>query len=133
MRRLILASLAIALVGFTGLAEAASRQGRADFVPLANSGISGRVRLTGQTGKEQTHIVLQVKGLQDAEYVAVAYTNNNCQAEAQIFELGRFRPKASGMTTWTAWVNQNIEQLGSISLRLASDQSVQACGSVVLQ
>ena len=133
MRRLVLASLAVALVGFAGLADAASRQGRADFVPLANSGISGRVRLTGQTGKVQTHIVLQVRGLQDAEYVAVGYTNNNCQAEAQVFELGRFRPRTSGMTTWTGRVDRDIEQIGSISLRLASDQSAQACGSVVMQ
>lgn len=133
MRRLVLLTLAIALVGVTGLALAANRQARGDFVPLANSGISGRVRLTSQTGKEQTHVVLQVKGLQDAEYAVVGYTNNNCQAEAQVFELGRFRPKAAGMTTWTGWVDRDLDQIGSVALRLASDQSGQACASIVVQ
>ena len=132
MRRLVLTYLAVALVGLSAIAIAASRQGRADFVPLAASGISGTVKLTGQTGKE-THIVLQARGLQDAEYIAVAYTNNNCQPEAQVVELGRFTPKAQGMVNWAGKVDRDIEQVGSISLQLASDQSVQACASVVLE
>ena len=133
MRRLVLATLAVALVGLSAVAFAASRQGRADFTPLAASGISGQVKLNGQEGKEETHIVLQAKGLQDVEYVAVAYTNNTCQPEAQTFELARFTPKGPGMVNWTGKVNRSIEQIGSISLQLASDQSVQACASVELQ
>lgn len=66
MRRLILASLAVILVGVSGLALAANeRQKRGDFVPLAASGISGNVKLNQLPTQAETHIVLQAKGLQN--------------------------------------------------------------------
>lgn len=135
MRRLILASLAVILVGVSGLALAATeRQKRGDFVPLAASGIGGNVKLNQLPAQTETHIVLQARGLQqNVEYKAVAYLNNNCQPEAGAVELARFFPKGNGMINWTGRTSKTVDEIGSISLVLVSDETVQACAPVVIQ
>ncbi|TMQ67877.1 MAG: hypothetical protein E6K78_03240 [Candidatus Eisenbacteria bacterium] len=131
MRRLVTASLAVVILGIAGMALAASdRHVKADLAPLASSGISGTVDKSEQLSG--TMIRLQVKGLQPGvDYISTFYQNHNCETEAATPQnvVASFKANPAGIAIVTAKLATQFDQIGSVSVRLRSDQTVQACGS----
>ena len=130
MRRLVgIAPVALTLGIATFALAASERHVTADFTPLAASGIAGKVALSE---KVQGVIVQeQLKGLQpNTEYVSFFYQNNNCETDASQAVIEHFRANPAGMATVTTKLGANLSQIGSVSIALASDQTVQACASI---
>jgi len=132
MRRLVLTSLAATLVGITTLAFAqAERHVKADFTPFASTGIAGTVDLTEQPSRAQTAVRAQLKGLQPgAEYFVSWYTNSSCTQEASVNLIGTFTANPAGIGMLRGSVNASLSQIGSVSVKLSSDQSLQACATI---
>ena len=134
MRRLVLTSLAATLVvGITTLAFAqAGRHVKADFSPFASSGISGTVDLNEQP-RGVTAVKVLVKGLDPgAEYFTTWYSNSSCTQEAnsQLNVIGTFKANPAGNATMLGRLNKTIGEIGSVSIKLSSDQSLQACATI---
>ena len=132
MRKLLIitAMLAatLALVG-TDTFAAGERHVNAEFSPLAASGVSGRASLTENAAGE-THVVIQLKGLTpDTEYLSEWYTGASC-AEGTPASLGTFKSNPAGIAVFNTRVSQDLSQIGSISVKLGADMSMQACATV---
>ena len=134
MRRLVLSSLAATLVGITTIAFAQSpRHVQADFTPFASSGISGTVDLTEQAVRGQTTVKVLLKGLQPgAEYFTTWYSNGSCTTEANssLNVIGTFTANPAGNATMLGRLSKTISEIGSVSVTLSSDQSLQACATI---
>ena len=131
MRRLfVIATLAALLVGAgTTVFAANDRHVSAEFSPLAASGISGRAALT-ENGAGRTNVVLQLKGLEpETEYVSEWFASASC-AEGVPQSLGTFRANPAGIAVLNTKVSADVSQIGSISVKLGSDMSLQACATI---
>ena len=134
MRRLVLTSLAATLVGITTLAFAqAERHVKADFTPFASAGLSGTVDLFEQPRGGATSVKVLVKGLEPGvEYFATWYTNSSCTVEATSDQqiIGRFTANPAGNANMVGRLNKDINEIGSVSIRLGSDRSLQGCATI---
>ena len=132
MRRLVSIAPAVVILGIATMALAAvERHVSADFTPLASSSVAGKVSLAEQ--KAGVISQLQLKGLQpNTEYIARFYLNHNCETEAATPQnvLARFTTNPSGMVSAQAKVATTLDQIGSVSITLATDQTVIACASI---
>jgi len=127
MRRLVLASLAVVIVGISGLALAASVKREGTFSELQASGISGEVRVHGQAGKE-TLVQIQARNLQpEQEYRIFAYTNTTCGSDPSQVLLATATPNKQGMLNWNGKIIRPVEEFGSVSLVLVADDQAKAC------
>lgn len=133
MRRLVASILAAALLGAVAVsAFAAANHAKADLAPIAVSGVTGSAEFNEVAAKGETNVVLKVKGLQpNVDYTSRIFTNTTCTPEAASLEVASFRSNPNGMATIQAKLDRPINQIGSISVLLSSDQSQLACGQVV--
>ena len=135
MRRYLIFLTIAALIisaGAAAFAQNESRPVKAEFSPLAASGVSGGVNLIRkQSGGTKVH--LQVRGLTpDTEYTAQWYTEATCGAPGIIEDqvIGTFTPNPQGMAVLNADVNQDLAGIGSVSVLLSSDGAAQACATI---
>lgn len=133
MRRLVSIAPAVVILGIATMALAAvDRHVSADFTPLASSSVAGKVSLAEQKAGVISQLVL--KGLQpNTEYIARFYLNHNCETEAATPQnvLASFAANRSGMATAQSKIATTLDQIGSVSISLASDPTVViACASI---
>jgi hypothetical protein len=127
---LSLAALLVA-VGTTVYAQG-NRHVRAEFAPLAASGISGDVSLM-ESPAGGTKVLVKVRGLEPStEYVAQWYQEASCGTpgiiDAQV--IGSFTTNPAGIAVLNENVNQSLTGIGSVSVLLRSDASAQACATI---
>jgi hypothetical protein len=115
------------------LAPAANeRHVNATFSSVNGSGITGRVELTGlpQGG---TLITIVAQGLRpDTRYLSLYYDNTTCEIEAYEEDdvIGHYTANGGGTATLTKKVEDDLDEIGSVSVRLEEGFTLQACAVV---
>ena len=123
--------LAVFAVALVSGAHAANTQATATLSPVNGSGISGTVDLM-QLPKG-TKIQVRVEGLTPGtEYVSLYYGNGVCDLEpySQSDIIGTYTANAQGKAVVTGKADDDLDEINSVSVRLKSDFSLQACAGV---
>ena len=131
MHRLQALVLAATLVSATAVADA-GRHVNATLNPVGGSGVGGRVELTAlpQGG---TMITVVATGLHPGTgYLSLYYGNGTCELEQYEEDdvIGRYTAGRSGVATVTRKVGDDLDEIASVSVRLAEDFSLLACAAV---
>lgn len=128
-----LLSLLALLVG-SAVSFAADRHVNATLTEVGGSGISGRVMLTAlpQGG---TLITVSVTGLQPGtDYVSLYYENHTCELEPYSEDdvINRYTAGPGGRATFTKKVDDDLDEIHSVSVRLSQSAgfTLQACADV---
>ena len=126
---LIMSLLALSIGA--AVAVAADRHVSATLSEVNGSGVSGRVMLTGlpQGG---TLVSVHVTGLQaGTAYVSLYYENHTCELEADSENdvVQRFTARGD-RAVFTQRIDDDLDEIHSISIRLADGLALQACADV---
>lgn len=124
--------LVVSLLVVAAAAAASSRHVNAVLSAVGGSGVSGRVELTALP-KGGTLITVVASGLRPGTgYLSLYYDNGTCEIEPYSPDdvVGRYTANAAGGATVTAKVTDDLDEIHSVSVRLASDFSLQACAGV---
>jgi len=130
---LLALSLLMALILAAPLASGATdRHVNATLTEVNGSGISGRVMLTSlpQGG---TLITVSVTGLQPGtQYVSLYYENHTCELEPYSEDdvINTYTGSAGGRATFTKKVTDDLDEIHSVSVRLAQGFTLEACADV---
>jgi hypothetical protein len=129
-RTRILLVLALSLFALgVSTAVSAEHHVNAMLQPVNGSGISGRVELTALP-KGGTQISGQIQGLQpNTEYLSLYYENHTCELEPYSEDdiIAHYTANAAGRATFSTKADDDLDEINSISVRLASDFSLKAC------
>ena len=131
LKRTIL-PLALAMVLTAGSAIGSDRHVNATLEPVNGSGVSGIVKLTSlpQGG---TLITVVATGLQPGtEYLSLYYENATCELEPYDEDdvIGRYTADPAGKATVTHKLEDDLDEIHSVSVRLGSDFSLVSCAVV---
>ena len=127
-RILLILALSLFALGVS-TAVSAEHHVNATLQPVNGSGISGRVELTALP-KGGTQISGQIQGLQpNTEYLSLYYENHTCELEPYSEDdiIARYTANAAGRATFSTKADDDLDEINSISVRLASDFSLKAC------
>ena len=111
---------------------AGERHVSATLAGEGGSGVSGRVELTVLPAGG-TLITVVAAGLHPGtEYLSLYYDNGTCEIEPYSADdvIGRYTANAAGRATVTAKVDDDLDEIHSVSVRLAGDFSLEACAAV---
>jgi hypothetical protein len=126
---LVLAALLLTM----GVAASGENHIRADLVPVGESGVSGVVKLV-QFPRGGTNIRVLAMGLTPGEeYVSLYYDNHDCTLEPDSAEDmigGAYTGNDAGMGTTRGRITDNLDQINSVSVRLAGDLTLLACADI---
>ena len=131
MKGLRTLALISGLVAVVSIADASDRHVQATLSPVNGSGISGTVELTAL--HSGTQIVVRAEGLTPGtKYVSLYYGNGTCELEpySQQDVIEEYTANASGRAVATGKADDDLDEINSVSVRLASDFSLQACAGV---
>ena len=132
LRRLVFPlALVSALVAVDTFASS-ERHANATLEQVGGSGVSGQVSLTALP-KGGTLITVVAKGLRPrTDYVSLYYDNGTCELEPYSADdvVGRYVADAGGAASVTKKVHDDLDEIHSVSVRLASDFSLEACAAV---
>ena len=129
LRSLVL--LAVLAIAAVSVADAADHHVTATLSPINGSGISGTVELTALP--HGTQIVVRAEGLTPGtQYVSLYYDNGTCELEPYSQEdvIGEYTANAAGRAVATGKADDDLDEINSVSVRLKSDFSLQACAGV---
>ncbi|HET9941244.1 MAG TPA: hypothetical protein VFR25_09065 [Candidatus Eisenbacteria bacterium] len=129
LRSLVLLAV-FALLTVSG-ADAAGKHVTATLSPVNGSGISGTVELTALA--KGTQIVVRAEGLTPGtQYVSLYYDNGTCELEPYSQEdvIGEYTGNPAGRGVATGKADDDLDEINSVSVRLKSDFSLQACAAV---
>ena len=134
MLKHLLAPLVLASALLGGIATAASTEHHinAKLEPVGNSGVSGTVMLTALP-KGGTLITIVAKGLHPGtQYLSLYYENGTCDLEPYEEDdvIGRYTADASGEARVTNKLDDDLDEIHSVSVRAAGDFALQACAAV---
>jgi hypothetical protein len=133
MLKHLLLPLALASTLTVGTATATSAHHvNATLEPVGGSGIRGSVELTSLP-KGGTLITVVARGLSPGtEYLSLYYDNGTCELEPYSADdvIGRYTADAAGTATVTSKLEDDLDEIHSVSVRLGSDFSLQACAAV---
>lgn len=131
MRRLWMVPVLLLSCMTATMALAAKDTATATFESLTAAGISGQATLRAvQTGGTDIHA--QLRGLEPGTQYMVALfpDNQTCTTGTVSQEIVRVTANPAGIATFNVKVSPEISAIGSLSVQLVSDQSLQACGAV---
>jgi len=124
------------IVASLSLVADASRSGdrhvNANLNPVGSSGVSGKVQLTSLP-HGGTVINVVATGLKPGtEYLSLYYDNGTCELEPYSEDdiIGHYTADALGEGHAHAKVGDDLDEIHSVSVRLNSDFSLQACAAV---
>ena len=116
-----------------GASPAHSRHVRATLQPVDGSGISGFVNLEGLPREKGTVITVHATGLTPGtEYLSLYYDNHVCELEPYSADdvIGHYVGDAGGTATVNAKVEDDLDEINSVSVRTAGDFALRACADV---
>ena len=131
---LILASLLLT-VGAVGVTSATAAQpfARVPLRPIGGSGVMGQVALV-QLPTSGTDITVVAQGLMPGErYISLYYDNHTCQLEpysADDVIGGQYMGLPGGVGVVHGQVDDDLDEINSVSVRRASDFKLLACADV---
>ncbi|HEY3156666.1 MAG TPA: hypothetical protein VGK76_08600 [Candidatus Eisenbacteria bacterium] len=94
------------------------------------SGIGGFVILQGLPNEKGTIITVHATGLTPgAQYVSLYYENHTCELEPYEEDdvIGRYTGRAGGTASVNKKVEDDLDEINSVSVRAAGDFSLLAC------
>jgi hypothetical protein len=110
------------------------KQVKADLEPVDDSGVSGFVTLHQLKNEQGTSIVVHANGLTpDTEYISLYYDNDTCELEPYSAEDvigGTYFANAAGFGHTHGVADDDLDEIHSVSVRLADDFSLLACAKV---
>jgi len=114
----------------SSIAIAAKDSATATFESLAASGIKGEAVL--RVTPDGTQIHGTIRNLQPGvDYIVGLFPENKtCASGSTSQTLVRITANPSGLATFNQKVAQPLNMIGSLSVQLVSDNSVQACAAV---
>lgn len=126
-------ALIVLLLATMSVATAAAGQIQGRFQSVGGSGVTGTVNLFQLSGGG-TQINVVALGLQPGEkYLSLYYENHTCELEpysANDVIGGIYTANAGGGGTTSAKIDDNLEDVNSVSVRRASDFGLLACFDV---
>jgi len=113
----------------TGAAADTERHVKADLVPNGGSGVGGFVQLT-QLPHGGTNLHVNANGLQPGTlYASFYYESSDCTEPADL--LGTFTTDADGEGTVDGKIDDDLDEVGSVSVRLGPGYgTLLACATV---
>jgi len=96
------------------------------------SGVTGRVELTSLP-KGGTQITVIAQGLEPGtDYVSLYYDNGTCELEPYSADdvIGNYKGGPDGTATVAKKVKDDLDEIHSVSVRLAGSFTLQACAAV---
>lgn len=130
MRRILAVPPLVALMVLVlGAAPAHSRHVKVTLQPVNGSGISGFVNLEGLP-KGGTVITVHATGLTPGtEYLSLYYGNHTCELEPYSADdvIGHYVGSAGGTGNAHAKVDDDLDEINSVSVRAAGDFTLKAC------
>ena len=121
-RFIVGAILALALVG---VAAAGDGHVKAPLEPVGGSGVTGTVQLQ-QLPKGGSNVHVVAHGLEPgATYTSFYYDDNQCQVGPE--EVGTYTANASGTGTTHAKIDDDVDEVGSVSVRTPDYSVLFAC------
>lgn len=127
---LLLLSLPAIFAG-AALAAGADHHVSATLTEVNGSGVSGHVELTSMP-QGGTLITVTVEGLRPGtEYVSLYYGNHQCDLEP--YEpsdvINRYTPGSNGRAAFSKKVTDDLDEINSVSVRIAQSFTLQACAN----
>ena len=120
------------LTTISAAAAAGEHHVKAALVPVGGSGIWGHVQLV-QLPKGGTEIQVVARGLTPGtQYLSLYYDNHVCALEPYEEEdvIGTYTGNAAGIGRAHSKAADDLDEINSVSVRLASDFSLLACADV---
>jgi len=134
MRRLWMLPVLLLSCMTATTALAAKDIATASFESLTSAGVSGQATLRAvPTGGTEIHA--QLRGLEPGvEYMVALFPDNQtCTTGSVSQQIVRVTANPAGIATFNVKVSNEITAIGSLSVQLVSDQSLQACAAVIQQ
>ncbi len=128
---LLILSLCALVLG-VGAAVGSERHVTVMLEPVNGSGISGRVQLTSMP-HGGTLISGNITGLRPGvEYLSLYYDNHTCELEPYSADdvISRYVGGSQGRAVFAKKLDDDLDEINSVSVRLASDFSLKACADV---
>ena len=128
----IAALVGAAALALVGVAAAGEHHAGARLLPVDDSGITGVVSVTQLPGGG-TNIQVVARGLVPGEeYVSLYYENHTCELEPYSEDdvIGEYTGNAAGVGATHAKLEDDLDEINSISVRRADDFSLLACADV---
>jgi len=133
MRKFLFLSLVAASLLLTvDASRSGDRHVNTTLNAVGGSGVSGKVMLTSLP-KGGTLINVVATGLKPGtEYLSLYYDNGTCDLEPYSADdvIGHYTADAQGEGHAQAKVDDDLDEIHSVSVRLNSDFSLQACAAV---
>jgi len=133
MRRIVFLSLmAASMLVVVDASRSADQHVNTTLEAVNGSGVSGKVMLTALP-KGGTLINVVATGLKPGtEYLSLYYDNGTCELEPYSADdvVGHYTADATGTGHAQARVTDDLDEIHSVSVRLNSDFSLQACAAV---
>jgi hypothetical protein len=138
MKRVIATAVLAALIASTALltgATASAAEGHvlARLHPVDDSGVQGFVSLVQLPRGRGTHITVVAFGLKPGNhYLSLYYDNHTCALEPYSADdvIGTYTGNAAGVGTTHATVEDDLDEINSVSVRSADDFRLLACADV---
>ena len=136
MRRVSVASIALAACLVASVALAASDKIIADFSSIQPAGVnvSGQVTLNSMPSGE-TLVHASLRGLvPGTQYDSFVYTQGTtCASGTPTTQIVEFTANPSGIANFTQKIPVGLSQIGSVSVQRVSDNALLACAAVAQQ
>jgi len=120
------------LAVFAAIGSTSDRHVSTTLNSVSGSGVTGRVELTSLP-KGGTQITVMAQGLQPGtDYVSLYYDNGTCELEPYSADdvIGNYKGGPGGTATVTKKVTDDLDEIHSVSVRLAGSFTLQACAAV---
>ena len=129
---MVLLLVSILLLTTTSVAGASEQHAGANLVPVGDSGITGKVSVE-QMPHGGSNINVVARGLTPGvEYVSLYYENHTCELEPYSEDdvIGTYTANSAGVGHTHNKLADDLDEINSISVRLASDFTLLACADV---
>jgi len=121
--------VSILLLTTTSVVAASEQHASAKLVPVGGSGVTGKVSVE-QMPHGGSNINVVARGLTPGvEYLSLYYENHTCELEPYSEDdiIGTYTANAAGVGHTHNKLEDDLDEINSISVRLASDFSLVAC------
>ena len=124
--------VSILLLSTTSVLAASDGHVKAKLIPVGDSWVTGMVKVQ-QLPHGGTNILVVAHGLTPGvEYLSLYYENHTCELEpyAEDDVIGTYTANAAGVGQTQNKLADDLDEINSISVRLASDFSLLACADI---
>ena len=127
-----LLALVVLVLTTTSVTAAEEHHARASLVSVGNSGVTGTVNIE-QLPHGGTNIHVVAQGLTPGnDYLSLYYENHTCALEPYSEDdvIGTYTANAAGVGVTHGKLEDDLDEINSVSVRRASDFALVACADI---